>query len=86
MPESPWRWQRTCLPLFQENPATQASAATSYDDRSVLFDEDTDLPLPNTEYAIRRASGQLEYGVTDAAGHTHLLAATVAAESVDIYA
>lgn len=73
-------------PFSQENPATQAGAGTSYDEKFVLFDDETDLPLANTEYAIRRESGHLEYGVTDAEGRTHLLAATVAAESVDIYA
>ena len=67
-------------PFSQEKPATQAGAGTSYDEKFVLFDDDTDLPLANTEYAIRRESGHLEYGVTDAEGRTHLLAATVAAE------
>ncbi|MTW34879.1 hypothetical protein GM655_18930 [Pseudoduganella danionis] len=62
------------------------SAYSTFDEKFVLFDEETDLPIPNTEYAIRRANGNLEYGITDARGQTHLLAATVAAESVDIYA
>lgn len=56
-----------------------------FNDRFILFDEDTDAPMPNTEYAIRRANGHLEFGVTDAEGHTHLLTTTAESESVDIY-
>ncbi|WP_348694786.1 PAAR domain-containing protein [Duganella fentianensis] len=69
-------------------PATLAKPGpySTFDDKFVLFDEETDQPIPNTEYAIRRENGNLEYGVTDQRGQTHLLAATVATESVDIYA
>ncbi|USX21651.1 PAAR domain-containing protein [Oxalobacteraceae bacterium OTU3REALA1] len=56
-----------------------------FDDRFILVDEDSDAPMPHTEYVIRRASGNLEFGVTDATGHTHLLTTTVESESVDIY-
>lgn len=69
----------------QKDPATRKNDEKLFDDRFILFDEDTNAPMPNTEYAIRRANGQLEFGVTDAEGHTHLLTATVKAESVDIY-
>ncbi|GAB2861534.1 PAAR domain-containing protein [Pseudoduganella ginsengisoli] len=57
----------------------------SFDDKYVLIDEDSGTPLQATEYAIRRANGDLEFGITDAVGHTHLLSATAQAESVDIY-
>lgn len=66
--------------------ATRPGTDSAFDDKFVLFDEETDLPIPNAEYAIRRENGNLEYGVTDAKGQTHLLATTVEAESVDIYA
>ena len=69
----------------QGAPVTQKNDEKLFDDRFILLDEDTDAPMPNTEYAIRRANGQLEFGVTDAEGHTHLLTATAKAESVDIY-
>lgn len=57
----------------------------SFDDKYVLIDEDSDTPLQATEYAIRRANGAIEFGITDAVGHTHLLSATAQAESIDIY-
>ncbi|MCS0590359.1 PAAR domain-containing protein [Massilia norwichensis] len=58
---------------------------TSFDDRFVLLDDVTNEPLVHTEYAIRRASGAIEHGITDAQGHTHLLSATAIAEVIDIY-
>lgn len=73
----------------ETSPGTTAmgpGAGSAFDDRFFLFDEETDQPMAHTEYAIRRENGNLEYGVTDAKGQTHLLAATVEAESVDIYA
>ncbi|USX15258.1 PAAR domain-containing protein [Oxalobacteraceae bacterium OTU3CAMAD1] len=69
----------------QQDPVTRKNDDKFFDDRFVLFDEDTDRPMPNTEYAIRRANGQLEFGVTDAEGRTHLLTTTMEAETVDIY-
>lgn len=72
-------------PGAQGNPVTRNNDGKLFDDKFILFDEDTDTPMPNTEYAIRRANGQVEYGVTDAEGHTHLLTTTAEAESVDIY-
>jgi uncharacterized Zn-binding protein involved in type VI secretion len=72
--------------LHSQKPhATRENDEKVFDDRFILFDEDTDTPMPNTEYAIRRANGHLEFGVTDAEGRTHLLTTTAEAESVDIY-
>jgi hypothetical protein len=65
--------------------SSASPAAVSYDDRYVLVDDDTGFPLGQTEYAIRRASGAFEFGTTDEDGHTHLLSATLSAESVQIY-
>jgi len=66
-------------------PLTRDSGRAVFDDKFVLIDADTDEPMSYTEYAIRRANGHLEYGTTDAKGQTHLLAATLEVESVDIY-
>jgi len=60
-------------------------AAEMFDDKFVLVDEDTGLPLANVQYAIKRASGELEFGTTDDGGHTHLLSATAQSEPIDIY-
>jgi uncharacterized Zn-binding protein involved in type VI secretion len=62
------------------------TTSNRYDDRFILLDEATAEPLSFTEYAIRRASGKVEYGTTDANGHTHLLSATLSVERVKIYA
>jgi len=51
-----------------------------------LQDADTGEPIPFAEYAIRRESGEIEYGTTDADGRTHLLSATAKAEVIEIYA
>ncbi|OFJ48516.1 hypothetical protein BA896_005840 [Janthinobacterium lividum] len=56
-----------------------------FDDKYALIDEDTGDPLVNTEYAIKRANGRVEFGTTDEKGHTHLMAAVVHAESIEIY-
>lgn len=56
-----------------------------FDDRLALMDDDSGRPLSHMAYAIKRASGAIEHGITSAEGHTHLLTATAKAESVDIY-
>ncbi|WP_157647337.1 DUF2345 domain-containing protein, partial [Burkholderia ubonensis] len=57
-----------------------------FDDRYRLVDRQTSQPLKRHEYAIVRADGSVEHGVTDDEGRTHLLSQTVKAESVKIYA
>jgi uncharacterized Zn-binding protein involved in type VI secretion len=64
---------------------TLVATGRLFDDKYILIDEDTGDPLPNTEYAIKRANGRVEFGTTDEKGHTHLLAAAVQAESIEIY-
>lgn len=54
-------------------------------DRYAMIDRTTGNPIANAAYAIRRASGALEHGTTDAAGHTHLLSTHAQAEVVEIY-
>lgn len=58
--------------------------APQYDDRYVLRDGNHH-PMPDTRYTVQRPDGQMEYGTTDAEGHTHLLATTVSAERIRIY-
>lgn len=57
-----------------------------YTDRFMLVDDYHGGALPNREYAVVRASGQLEFGTSDALGQTHVLSATAQAECVAIYA
>ncbi len=57
----------------------------SFNDRYLLLDEESGAPLPHKEYAVVRASGQLEFGTSDGKGHTHLLSTTHDAELVEIY-
>lgn len=56
-----------------------------FDDRFILTDAVTGKPIPFTEYAIRRGSGEIEHGTSDAEGHTHLLSATSSAEDIEIF-
>lgn len=60
-------------------------AKPSFDDKFILFDADTGETLSIVEYAIKRASGNVEFGTTDHLGHTHLLSAEALAESIEIY-
>jgi uncharacterized Zn-binding protein involved in type VI secretion len=64
---------------------TVESTITWFDEKFILVAEDTGAPLSNVEYAIRRENGNFEYGITDVKGHTHLLAASMKTESIDIY-
>jgi uncharacterized Zn-binding protein involved in type VI secretion len=65
--------------------APPESSEISFDDKFILINAETSAPMAHTEYAIRRESGELEYGTTDANGHTHLLSATADAEVIEIY-
>lgn len=56
-----------------------------FDDRFILIDAVTGTPIPFNEYAIRRGSGEIEHGTSDAEGHTHLLSATASAEEIEIF-
>jgi hypothetical protein len=62
-----------------------SNSFSGFDDRFRLLDNETKEPLASFEYAIERANGEIEYGVTDESGHTHLLSSTANAESIQIY-
>ncbi|MHA6855820.1 hypothetical protein ACQUK4_10895, partial [Ralstonia pseudosolanacearum] len=66
-------------------PLVAASPASVFDDRFQILDASTGEPIANAEYAIERANGEVEHGITDQHGRTHLLTATEQAEVVRIY-
>ena len=55
-----------------------------FNDKFVLLDE-SGMPAAFRAYAVERETGTIEYGVSDAHGHTHVLVQTQAAERVRIY-
>lgn len=42
-----------------------------FSDKFQLVDEDSGAPMPDHVYAIQRADGSVEHGVSDAMGYTH---------------
>lgn len=60
-------------------------ASSAFGELFQLLDNSTGQPLANFEYAIERATGEIEHGITDGNGRTHLLSSTANAESVQIY-
>jgi len=62
-----------------------ASTPSVFDDKYIIINESSGLPLANLEYAMVRQNGDIEHGITDDAGHTHLLSSQVAPEDVNIY-
>jgi uncharacterized Zn-binding protein involved in type VI secretion len=65
--------------------STNAPPRHQFDDKFILQDAETGELIANVEYAIRRQSGEIEHGTSDADGHTHLLSATANAEVIEIY-
>lgn len=57
----------------------------AFDDRFVLLDEETGEPAAFTEYAVERENGNIEHGVTNERGETHVVSATTGPETVKIY-
>lgn len=44
-----------------------------FSDKFRLVDQDSCEPLPNLNYAIQRADGSMEHGVSDPMGYTHVV-------------
>jgi len=44
-----------------------------FSDKFRLVDQDSGEPLPNLDYAIQRADGSMEHGVSDPMGYTHVV-------------
>lgn len=72
-------------PGLESKSAVAKPRTDQFDDRFILTDAMTGKPIPFTEYAIRRGSGEIEHGTSDAEGHTHLLSATASAEEIEIF-
>lgn len=68
-----------------EPPPSADEADATFDDHFVLVDAGSGEILAHAEYAIVRASGKVEHGVSDAQGKTHMLSSTAKAEDIDIY-
>lgn len=62
-----------------------AAAFNTFDDKFQWVDHDSQQPIANHLYAIEREDGQMEHGVTDGNGFTHLLSSVATAENVKIY-
>jgi type VI secretion system secreted protein VgrG len=56
-----------------------------FDDKFKLLHGATGLPMSQTEYVIKRATGSIEHGTTDDEGRTHLLSSIAKAESIEIF-
>ena len=56
-----------------------------HSDRHTLLDQASGKPIANTAYAVKRASGAIEHGITDVAGRTHMLPTLAQAEAIEIY-
>ena len=65
--------------------ALAATVPLFFNDKFQLLDQASQYPLARHAYAIERENGELEHGVTDDEGYTHMLADTVKAENVKIY-
>lgn len=76
---------RVVAPARKDISPPEESGSSKFDDKFVLLDAETGDPISYTEYAIRRESGDIEFGTTDAEGHTHLLSATANAELIEIF-
>jgi type VI secretion system secreted protein VgrG len=59
--------------------------APQYNERFQIIDHETSNVLSNRRYAIQRANGTMEYGVTDQSGRTHLLSSTANQEDVNVF-
>ncbi|EMG0736312.1 type VI secretion system tip protein VgrG [Salmonella enterica] len=58
---------------------------SQYKGKFQVVDEKTKEPLVNTNYAIKREDGSIEYGVTDDNGYTHQIKNDDSSEKIEIY-
>jgi hypothetical protein len=63
---------------------TASSELRKFNDRYMLRDQRGE-PISGAGYAMERANGKFEYGVTDQQGHTHLLSSAAAKENINVY-
>jgi hypothetical protein len=74
---------RPAFPNGLEPNQAAASKDASYNDHFVLIDAHSGEILAHAEYAIVRASGKVEHGLSDGQGNTHMLSSTAEAEGID---
>jgi type VI secretion system secreted protein VgrG len=73
-------------PAAVASKAVVAVAATKlFDDKYKLLDTKTGQPLSQTDYAVKRATGETEHGTTDDEGRTHLLTSVAASEHIQLF-
>ena len=65
-------------------PARTTAVTAAYDERFILRDLNGHS-LAHIAYALRRETGEYEYGETDTVGLTHLLASVASAENISLY-
>lgn len=61
------------------------ASVLAYNERYVIRDASSQDPVPNVVYAIKRGNGEVEHGITDADGRTHLLSSITQSEDAAIY-
>jgi hypothetical protein len=71
--------------FFSPYVAEEDDVRMKFNDKYQLFDEITNQPMADTEYAVIRESGDVEHGTSDTNGHTHLLSSIINSEPVKIY-
>lgn len=64
---------------------SEAEMPRLFNEKFQIISRVTGKPLRNTEYAVERETGAIEFGITDQDGFTHLLSSTPHAELVSIY-
>lgn len=74
-------------PPFQETHSNTniVAASLQFNDRFQIIDEQTGKPAALQSYAILRESEDLEYGVTDENGYTHITSDETESEELSIY-
>ncbi|WP_369992237.1 PAAR domain-containing protein [Pseudomonas xanthosomatis] len=55
-----------------------------FSDKILLVNAETGKPLPNHAYAVQRANGSLEQGISDEMGYTHLISSNLA-ENIKLF-
>jgi hypothetical protein len=71
--------------FFSPYVAEEDDVRMKFNDKYQLFDEITNQPMADTEYAVICESGDVEHGTSDTNGHTHLLSSIINSEPVKIY-
>jgi uncharacterized Zn-binding protein involved in type VI secretion len=67
-----------------ESDSASTNSKVKFNDFYQLLDEDG-VSIAHAEYALSINNGEPEYGITNAQGHTHLLASIAEQYTVDIY-